>query len=295
MTSSTEALKAVATGGAVAEKKQDPAVALVEKLKPQLALALPRHMTADRMARIVLTDMRRVPKLMECTPQSLAGAIMASAQLGLEPGNGLGHAYLLPFDKRAKVGGQWQTVATECQLIIGYRGMIDLARRSGQIVSLSARIVHERDHFTYRYGLDETIEHVPHAGEHPGAMTFVYAVAKLKDGGVQFEVMSRAEVESIRAKSKAGGSGPWVDHFEEMAKKTAIRRLFKYLPVSVEMARAVTMDEQAEAGLPQDHNVIDGMVSEMAAPDQGAGEVPPPAVDPFVADMDAADSGVAQA
>ena len=295
MTSSTEALKAVATGGAVAEKKQDPAVALVEKLKPQLALALPRHMTADRMARIVLTDMRRVPKLMECTPQSLAGAIMASAQLGLEPGNGLGHAYLLPFDKRAKVGGQWQTVATECQLIIGYRGMIDLARRSGQIVSLSARIVHERDHFTYRYGLDETIEHVPHAGEHPGAMTFVYAVAKLKDGGVQFEVMSRAEVEAIRAKSKAGSSGPWVDHFEEMAKKTAIRRLFKYLPVSVEMARAVTMDEQADAGLPQDHNVIDGMVSEMAVPDQETGEVPPPAVDPFVADMDAADSGVAQA
>lgn len=295
MTSSTEALKAVATGGAVAEKKQDPAVALVEKLKPQLALALPRHMTADRMARIVLTDMRRVPKLMECTPQSLAGAIMASAQLGLEPGNGLGHAYLLPFDKRAKVGGQWQTVATECQIIIGYRGMIDLARRSGQIVSLSARIVHERDHFAYRYGLDENVEHVPHAGEAPGPMTFVYAVAKLKDGGVQFEVMSRAEVESIRAKSKAGGSGPWVDHFEEMAKKTAIRRLFKYLPVSVEMARAVTMDEQAEAGLPQDHNVIDGMVSEMAAPDQGAGEVPPPAVDPFVADMDAADSGVAQA
>ena len=295
MTSSTEALKAVATGGAVAEKKQDPAVALVEKLKPQLALALPRHMTADRMARIVLTDMRRVPKLMECTPQSLAGAIMASAQLGLEPGNGLGHAYLLPFDKRAKVGGQWQTVATECQLIIGYRGMIDLARRSGQIVSLSARIVHERDHFTYRYGLDETIEHVPHAGEHPGAMTFVYAVAKLKDGGVQFEVMSRAEVEAIRAKSKAGSSGPWVDHFEEMAKKTAIRRLFKYLPVSVEMSRAVTMDEQADAGLPQDHNVIDGMVSEMASPDQDTGDVPPPTVDPFVADMDAADRAGAQA
>lgn len=265
---STATLKAVATGSgtAVAEKKQDPAVALVEKLKPQLALALPKHMTADRMARIVLTDMRRVPKLMECTAPSLAGAIMAAAQLGLEPGNGLGHAYLLPFDKRAKVGGQWQTVATECQLIIGYRGMIDLARRSGQIVSLSARVVHERDHFSYRYGIDETIEHVPHAGENPGPLTFVYAVAKLKDGGVQFEVMSRAEIESIRAKSKAGQSGPWVDHFEEMAKKTAIRRLFKYLPVSVEMARAVTMDEQADAGVAQDHNVIDGMVSEMAPP-----------------------------
>jgi recombination protein RecT len=274
---STTTLKAVATGAAtgtaVAEKKQDPAIALVEKLKGQMALALPKHMTADRMARIVLTDMRRVPKLMECTQQSLAGAIMAAAQLGLEPGNGLGHAYLLPFDKRAKVAGQWQTVATECQLIIGYRGMIDLARRSGQIVSLSARVVHEKDHFSYRYGLDETVEHVPHADGDPGKMTFVYAVAKLKDGGVQFEVMSRAEVERVREKSKAGSSGPWVDHFEEMAKKTAIRRLFKYLPVSVEMARAVTMDEQAEAGIAQDHNVIDGMVSEMSAPGDS---LPPP-------------------
>ncbi len=275
---STASLKAVATGGnttgtAVAEKKQDPAVAMVEKLKPQLALALPKHMTADRMARIVLTDMRRVPKLMECTAPSLAGAIMAAAQLGLEPGNGLGHAYLLPFDKRAKVGGQWQTVATECQLIIGYRGMIDLARRSGQIVSLSARTVHEKDHFTYRYGLDETVEHIPADGER-GRLTYVYAVAKLKDGGVQFEVMSRAEIEKVREKSKAGSSGPWVDHFEEMAKKTAIRRLFKYLPVSVEMARAVSMDEQAEAGVPQDHNVIDGMVSEMGAPGGDVSRLP---------------------
>ena len=264
---SASTLKAVATGQtgtAVAEKKADPAIALIEKLKSQMALALPKHMTADRMARIVLTDMRRVPKLMECTQASLAGAIMAAAQIGLEPGNGLGHAYLLPFDKRAKVNGSWQTVATECQLIIGYRGMIDLARRSGQIVSLSARSVHEKDHFTYRFGLDETIEHVPFNGDR-GALTYVYAVAKLKDGGVQFEVMSRHEVEQIRAKSKAKDNGPWVDYFEEMAKKTAIRRLFKYLPVSVEMARAVTMDEQADAGIPQDHNVIDGMVSEMHA------------------------------
>lgn len=281
---STTALKAVATGNvATTEKKQDPAVALVEKLKGQMALALPKHMTADRMARIVLTDMRRVPKLMECTQQSLAGAIMAAAQLGLEPGNGLGHAYLLPFDKRAKVQGQWQTVATECQLIIGYRGMIDLARRSGQIVSLSARTVYEKDHFVYRYGLDETVEHIPADGER-GRLTYVYAVAKLKDGGVQFEVMSRSEIEAVRAKSKAGTSGPWVDHFDEMAKKTAIRRLFKYLPVSVEMARAVTMDEQGEAGIPQDHNVVDGMVSEMAAPGEAlpppTGEVPPPAHPP---------------
>ena len=277
---STQTLKAVATGGAgtaVTERKKDPAVALIDRLKPQLALALPRHLNADRMARIVLTDIRRVPKLMECTVESLMGAIMASAQLGLEPGNGLGHAYLLPFDKRAKVGGQWKTVATECQLIIGYRGMIDLARRSGQIVSLSARAVHANDHFRYSYGLDETVEHVPAEGER-GALTYVYAVAKLKDGGVQFEVMSRGEIEKVRASSKAGDRGPWVDHFEEMAKKTVIRRLFKYLPVSVEMSRAVSMDEQAEIGIPQDHNVIDGMVTEMGGVGGGATstEDPPP-------------------
>jgi phage RecT family recombinase len=117
-----------------------------------------------------------------------------------------------------------KAVATECQLIIGYRGMIDLARRSGQIVSLSARTVHEKDHFTYRYGLDETVEHVPANGER-GQLTYVYAVAKLKDGGVQFEVMSRNEIDKVRAQSKAKDSGPWVTHFEEMAKKTAIRRL----------------------------------------------------------------------
>jgi recombination protein RecT len=265
---STNALKAVATGAkppATTEKSKDPATALVEKLKGQIALALPRHMTAERMARIVLTDMRRVPKLMQCTQQSLAGAIMAAAQLGLEPGNGLGHAYLLPFDKRAKVQGKWETVATECQLIIGYRGMIDLARRSGQIISLSARAVHENDHFMYRYGLDETVEHIPADGDR-GRLTYVYAVAKLKDGGVQFEVLSKTEVDKARDASKASSSGPWVDHYEEMAKKTAIRRLFKYLPVSVEMSRAVSLDEQAEAGIPQEHNIVDGMVSEMAPP-----------------------------
>ena len=256
---SNAALKAV-TGGAVATKKEDPFATMIERMKPQMALALPKHINAERMARIVLTEIRRVPKLAECGRDSLLGAVMTCSQLGLEPGNGLGHAYLLPFDRRAKVGGQWQTVGTDCQLIIGYRGMIDLARRSGQIVSLSARSVHEGDRFAYRFGLDETIEHVPNDGDR-GALTHVYAVAKLKDGGVQFEVMSRAEVERVRAGSKAKDSGPWSTHFEEMAKKTVIRRLFKYLPVSIEMQRAVTLDEQADAGVAQDHNVIDMQAS----------------------------------
>jgi len=130
--------------------------------------------------------------------------------------------------------------------------MIDLARRSGQIISISARSVHEKDKFNYSYGLEEDIKHVPADGER-GNLTHVYAVARLKDGGVQFEVMSRSDIEAVKRQSKASGNGPWVTHFDEMAKKTAIRRLFKYLPVSIEIQRAVTIDERAEAGIDQDN------------------------------------------
>lgn len=269
---SATALKAAATGTAVAnapaEKPKTIAALLTDPaIKQQMALALPKHMTADRLARIALTEVRKNPKLAQCDQTSFLGAIMQLASLGLEPGGALGHAYLLPFDKRQKVGGQWKTVGTDVQLIIGYRGMIDLARRSGQIVSLEARTVHARDHFEVELGLDSRIVHKPDwTAQERGPLTFVYAVAKLRDGGVQFEVMSRAEIEGIRAQSKAKDNGPWVTHFDEMAKKTVIRRLFKYLPVSIEIQRAVGLDEQAEAGLPQDNPlVMDGEFSHVPA------------------------------
>lgn len=258
---SSAALKSAATGGEVAPAQERKPKTLTQLMadpstKAQIALALPKHMTADRLARIAMTELRKTPKLMQCDQMSFLGAIMQCAQLGLEPGGALGHAYLLPFDKRQKQGNQWVTVATETQLIIGYRGMIDLARRSGQIVSLSARAVFENDKFSYAYGLDEKLEHVPNEDGNPGSLTHVYAVARLKDGGVQFEVMSKAAVDKVRALSKSGDKGPWVDHYEEMAKKTAIRRLFKYLPVSIELQRAVNLDEKAEADIPQDNSSI---------------------------------------
>ena len=218
------------------------------KIKAQMALALPKHMTSDRLARIALTEIRKVPTLAKCDQTSFLGAIMQCAQLGLEPGGALGHAYLLPFENRKKG-------ITEVQFIVGYRGMIDLARRSGQIVSLTARTVHENDEFSYQYGLNEDLKHVPATGDR-GALQYVYAVAKLKDGGVQFEVMSRSDIDKVRAQSKAGNYGPWQTHYDEMAKKTVIRRLFKYLPVSIELATAVTMDEKADAGLGQDNSAI---------------------------------------
>jgi recombination protein RecT len=248
-------LKAVATGQVAKTERPKTIAGLLTdpSIKQQMALALPKHMTADRLARIALTEVRKNPTLGKCDQGSFLGAIMQCAQLGLEPGGALGHAYLLPFENKRKQ-------ITEVQFIVGYRGMIDLARRSGQIVSLSARAVHAGDRFRYSYGLNETVDHVP-AENGGGELTHVYAVAKLRDGGVQFEVMNRAEVEKVRNESNGYKSAirydrkdnPWIGFFEEMAKKTVIRRLFKYLPVSIEMQTAVGLDEQAESGLAQDN------------------------------------------
>lgn len=290
-TSSTAALKAVATktGSAVATRERQTTIAGLltdPTVKAQMALALPKHMTADRLARIALTEVRKVPALGRCDQASFLGAIMQCASLGLEPGGALGHAYLLPFENRKKG-------VTEVQFIVGYRGMIDLARRSGQIVSIEARTVHQADKFRVALGLDPRLEHEPAwEADDRGPLRFVYAVAKLHGGGVQFEVMSRAEIEKVRAQSKAGQYGPWVSHFEEMAKKTVIRRLFKYLPVSIEIARAVGLDEQAEVGLQQDNPLTDAMTIDAdtgeisGGADAGHGDG---GVDPFVADMDAAE------
>lgn len=209
----------------------------------QMALALPKSMTADRLTRIIMTECRKTPELMSCAPESFFGAVLQCAALGLEPGSALGHCYLLPFGNGKDKSGR-----ANAQLIIGYRGMIDLARRSGQIVSLSAYCAHEKDEFEYSLGLNPDIRHIPSPLADRGPVTHVYAVAKLKGGGVQFEVMSRAEIEAVRKTSKAGSSGPWSSHWDEMAKKTVIRRLFKYLPVSIEAVRAVEVDEKADRG-----------------------------------------------
>ncbi|HGB8995030.1 TPA: recombination protein RecT [Salmonella enterica subsp. enterica serovar Saintpaul] len=241
-----------------AVKNNNDVISIINQpsMKEQLAAALPRHMTAERMIRIATTEIRKVPALGDCDTMSFVSAIVQCSQLGLEPGGALGHAYLLPFGNRNEKSGK-----KNVQLIIGYRGMIDLARRSGQIASLSARVVREGDDFSFEFGLEEKLVHRP--GENEDApVTHVYAVARLKDGGTQFEVMTRKQIELVRAQSKAGNNGPWVTHWEEMAKKTAIRRLFKYLPVSIEIQRAVSMDEKETLTIdPADASVITGEYS----------------------------------
>lgn len=221
---------------------------LLEKAKPQITSALPRHLSADRMLRISMTSIRRTPKLLSCTPASLLGAIMQAAQLGLEPDGVLGMAYLVPFK---------DTV----QLIIGYKGLIDLARRSGQLSTIYARVVYHKDQFEYSYGLNEELKHIPSGEDDPGEIVAAYAVARLKDGGVQFECMTRREIDAIRKRSRSADDGPWVTDFPEMAKKTVLRRLCKMLPASVELARAVALDERADVGLPQQlEDVVDAQI-----------------------------------
>lgn len=184
------------------------------KFQKQMSLAMPKSMTPDRLTRIVMTECRKTPALLKCAPESFYGAVLQCAALGLEPGSALGHCYLLPFGN-----GKDRSGRPNAQLIIGYRGMIDLARRSGQIISLQAWTVHAQDTFNYQLGLEPDIQHVPASTADRGPVTHVYAVAKLKGGGIQFEVMSRAEIEKVRSTSKAGNSGPWASHWDEMAKK----------------------------------------------------------------------------
>ena len=228
-----------------------------EANKGTLQALLPKHFDPERMLKLAVGALRTTPKLAQASNASLLGAIVTCAQLGLEPNTPLGHAYLLPFDKREKRNGEWVTVETQVTVIIGYKGMIDLARRSGQIVSIAAHEVCEGDDFRFAYGLDEELVHRP-ALKNRGAVVGFYAVAKLAGGGYCFEFMSTDEVNHIRdaaaqknrAKKDGSGNyiitGPWQDNYVEMGRKTALRRVFKYLPISIEnLAFADAIDGNA--------------------------------------------------
>ncbi len=217
---------------------------LLDKMQGQIAMALPRHCTAERMIRVGMTAIQRTPKLLECSDRSLLGAIVECSQLGLEPDGILGHAYLVPFKNR-------HTQQYEAQLIPGYKGLIDLARRSGQLSTIFAQTVRQEDEFDFEYGLEPALKHRPTRKTEPGPIIAFYAVAHLRDGGRQFKVMWKREVDAIRGQSKASKEGPWVTHYEAMGEKTCLRQLCKLLPCSVELQKAVTLDELAESGIPQ--------------------------------------------
>lgn len=230
----------------VAQKHKNIETALADpKMRAQLQSALARvGVTPDRMCRWFMTALRNQPKLYKCDLDTLFGCLIQSAQLGLDPSGVTGEAYLVPYK-------------TKATFIPGYRGLLKLARRSGDIQEVCADVVYEKDDFTYEQGLDSKLRHIPSEATDAGMLTHAYAYAKFTNGGRQFVVMTKAEVDGIRGQSAAGNSGPWVDHYPEMAKKTAFRRLAKWLPLHADDAAAVELDGQAEAGKPQTLPIVD--------------------------------------
>lgn len=226
-----------------AQQKVSTVRGMLQQAEGELRNALPKHMDATRMARIAMTTFQRTPQLLECDPKTLIGKIMECAQLGLEPDGILGGAYLLPFRNNREN-------KMDVQLIVGYKGLIDLARRSGLVSDISAHIVYDQEHFKYEAGLVPTLEHKPLPPSKRGKeIVGAYAVALMKDGTTSNAFMWLEELLEVQKGSKAGNNGPWKSHWAEMAKKTVIRRLAKTLPLSPEFSKAATFDEYQEAGI----------------------------------------------
>ena len=200
----------------------------------QISRAASNGLSADRLMRLALTQLRTNKKMQECTKQSIVSCLMTSAQLGLEPGP-LGLCYYIPYENR-RLG------TVECQFQLGYQGILALARRSGEILNIDAHVVYENDEFSYSYGLNPTLVHVPAATDR-GQPVFFYAVANYKNGGFNFNVMSVADVEKIRERSKAQG-GPWTTDYEAMCLKTVIKSLRKFLPLTTEAATALATEDR---------------------------------------------------
>lgn len=225
---------------AKAEKKTMQAY--IKAMEPAIKKALPSVITPERFTRMVLSALSSTPKLAECSPQSFLAAMMTAAQLGVEPNTALGQAYLLPYRNHGQM---------ECQFQLGYKGLIDLAYRSGEVSVIQAHTVYENDVFEYELGMNPKLWHVPAKADRGEAVAY-YAMFKTKDGGYGFEVMSVDDVQRHAqrySKSYGSGSSPWRSNFDEMAKKTVLKRALKYAPLKSDFVRGVAQDETIKAEL----------------------------------------------
>jgi len=236
----------------------------IKSMEGEIAKALPSVITPERFTRIVLSAISTTPKLADCTPASFLGAMMTSAQLGMEVNTPLGQAFVLPYRNKGVLEAQFQ---------LGYKGLIDLAYRSGEVEVIQAHVVHENDTFSFEYGLDPKLSHIPAVGDR-GAAVKVYAVFKTKSGGYGFEVMSMDDIRAHAARYSQGYSSnysPWKTSFEEMAKKTVLKRVLKYAPLKSDFVRAAAQDGviksslAADMGSVPDDGVLDVEYTELSA------------------------------
>lgn len=218
------------------QQKDTTLQGLIKAMEPEIRKALPSMITPERFTRMVFTALSSTPKLQQCTPQSFLGAMMQAAQLGLEPNTPVGQAYLIPY-------------GNVCQFQLGYKGLLDLAYRSGEIKDIQAHEVHENDEFEYELGLDPKLKHIP-AMSNRGPVTMYYAVWHTKTGGYGFEVMSKEDVlEFAKRKSKSFKNGPWQTDFDEMAKKTVLKKALKYAPIATEFVKSIATDETVKSSI----------------------------------------------
>lgn len=234
---------------AAAVKAKNPTIQdMIRRMGGEIEKALPSVITPERFTRITLSALSTNPQLQQCTPKSFLGAMMTSAQLGMEVNTPLGQAYLIP--RRNNKTGEW-----ECQFQLGYKGLIDMAHRSSEIRDIQAHVVCKGDVFEYELGLEPKLVHKP-ASTDRGEPTHFYAVYHTKNGGYGFEVMSVEDVRKHAQKysdsMKRGGFSPWQTAFEEMAKKTVLKRVLKYAPMSTEYVRAAMQDETIKTKLSDD-------------------------------------------
>ncbi len=229
------------------QKKQPKSLQdLIKVMEPEIKKALPTVMTPERFTRITLSALSTNPQLAGCSPKTFLGAMMTSAQLGMEPNTPLGQAYLIPYRNHGVL---------ECQFQLGYKGLIDLAYRSGEVTTIQAQTVYENDEFEYELGIDPKLKHVPARGNR-GAPVYFYAVFKTKSGGFGFEVMSKEDIDAHARRYsqsfRSGKSSPWQTNYEEMAKKTVLKRALKYAPLKSDFMRAVAQDETIKADVTDD-------------------------------------------
>lgn len=222
---------------------------LIRAMEPEIKRALPKLISAERFTRMALSALNTTPKLLECTQMSFLTALMNAAQLGLEPNTPLCQAYLIPYNNHGRL---------ECQFQIGYRGMIDLVYRSGNVQFIDAQAVFDHDEFDYELGLNANLYHKPTLGERGNVKAF-YAVYKTINGGFRFEVMGKGYMDQYAekySKSYEKESSPWKQNYEAMAKKTCIKQLLKYAPMTAELQRAISMDESVKYELAVDMSEV---------------------------------------